>query len=310
MESSDFIAFKQSDLFLRLLAAERTITESRLNNAQINKLGAGGIGTEPVSGSASGMEGIGTESNATQEEEEWNGDPLANYTEDDEYDYNDNQFDVQQANDSFNNSNYSGNGNKKVSDAVIKAVEDALNQIMKNDDPVNVTDKSTLSNDSTFNISGGKSVSLTQSGNSNRNSRLIDTDTEKDLFGSNDESSTLFDDNADTATDSEKGSTRLFDDSSDEDDDSFHASESLASSVNNLTQSQELTLAAPNDLNLSEQIDNLNEDIEKLNKQLSILEPLERKAELTNNLSELKILSKSRVGLEREVQLKELQRQQ
>ncbi|GME81425.1 unnamed protein product [[Candida] boidinii] len=137
MESSDFIAFKQSDLFLRLLAAERTITESRLNNAQINKLGAGGIGTEPVSGSASGMEGIGTESNATQEEEEWNGDPLANYTEDDEYDYNDNQFDVQQANDSFNNSNYSGNGNKKVSDAVIKAVEDALNQIMKNDDPVN-----------------------------------------------------------------------------------------------------------------------------------------------------------------------------
>ncbi|GMF30081.1 unnamed protein product [[Candida] boidinii] len=61
MESSDFIAFKQSDLFLRLLAAERTITESRLNNAQINKLGAGGIGTEPVSGSASGMEGIGTE---------------------------------------------------------------------------------------------------------------------------------------------------------------------------------------------------------------------------------------------------------
>ncbi|OUM55861.1 hypothetical protein BVG19_g5471 [[Candida] boidinii] len=310
MESSDFIAFKQSDLFLRLLAAERTITESRLNNAQINKLGAGGIGTEPVSGSASGMEGIGTESNATQEEEEWNGDPLANYTEDDEYDYNDNQFDVQQANDSFNNSNYSGNGNKKVSDAVIKAFEDALNQIMKNDDPVNVTDKSTLSNDSTFNISGGKSVSLTQSGNSNRNSRLIDTDTEKDLFGSNDESSTLFDDNADTATDSEKGSTRLFDDSSDEDDDSFHASESLASSVNNLTQSQELTLAAPNDLNLSEQIDNLNEDIEKLNKQLSILEPLERKAELTNNLSELKILSKSRVGLEREVQLKELQRQQ
>lgn len=311
MENSDFIAFKQSDLYLRLLAAERTITESRLNNTQINKLGGGGgVGNGPVLGPASGVGGAGIASGTTQEEDEWNGDPLANYTEDDEYDYNDNQFDVQHANDSFNNSSNFGSGNKKVSDAVIKAVEDALNQIMKNDVPVDVSDKSTLSNESTINISDDKSVSLNQSGNSNRNSRLIDKDIEKDLFGSNDESSTLFDDNVYTTTDSEKGSTRLFDHSSDEDDDSFHASESLASSVNNLSQSQELTLAAPNDLNLSDQIDNLNEDIEKLNKQLSILEPLERKAELTNNLSELKILSKSRIGLEREVQLKELQRQQ
>ncbi|KAF6072003.1 PXA domain family protein [Candida albicans] len=47
-----------------------------------------------------------------------------------------------------------------------------------------------------------------------------------------------------------------------------------------------------------------------VNSEITILEPLLRKAELTNNLSELKVLQKSKIGLIREINIKELQKQQ
>lgn len=68
--------------------------------------------------------------------------------------------------------------------------------------------------------------------------------------------------------------------------------------------------AAPGDLGLTEAISTLNADIERLAAQESILESLTRKAELTNNAAELRILRKSKQSLQREIHRKEMQKQQ
>lgn len=68
--------------------------------------------------------------------------------------------------------------------------------------------------------------------------------------------------------------------------------------------------AAPGDLGLAEAIDALTADIERLVTQESIVDSLTGKAELTNNAAELRILKKSKASLQREIQRKELQRQQ
>ena len=72
----------------------------------------------------------------------------------------------------------------------------------------------------------------------------------------------------------------------------------------------EIHQAAPGDLGLAEAISALSMDIERLVAQESIVDTLTRKAELTNNGAELRILGKSRSSLQREIRRKELQRQQ
>ncbi|MCJ1308119.1 Intermediate filament protein [Agyrium rufum] len=72
----------------------------------------------------------------------------------------------------------------------------------------------------------------------------------------------------------------------------------------------EIHQAAPGDLGLAEAITALTIDIEKLVAQESVVDTLTRKAELTNNVAELRILGKSRSSLQREIRRKELQRQQ
>lgn len=72
----------------------------------------------------------------------------------------------------------------------------------------------------------------------------------------------------------------------------------------------EIHEAAPGDLGLAEAIDALTLDIEKLVTQESIVDSLTKKAELTNNAAELRILRKSKASLQREINRKELQRQQ
>lgn len=76
------------------------------------------------------------------------------------------------------------------------------------------------------------------------------------------------------------------------------------------TTHNELHLAAPGDLGLTEAIESLTRDIEKLYSQEAVLESMLQKAELTNNTGELRILKKSHASLEREIERKELQRQQ
>lgn len=68
--------------------------------------------------------------------------------------------------------------------------------------------------------------------------------------------------------------------------------------------------AAPGDLGLAEAITVLTNDIDKLEAQNAVIDSLLRKAELTNNTAELRILRKSKASLEREIRRKELQRQQ
>lgn len=68
--------------------------------------------------------------------------------------------------------------------------------------------------------------------------------------------------------------------------------------------------AAPGDLGLAEAITALTNDIDRLVAQEAVLESLTKKAELTNNSAELRILRKSKASLERELRRKELQRQQ
>lgn len=72
----------------------------------------------------------------------------------------------------------------------------------------------------------------------------------------------------------------------------------------------EIHEAAPGDLGLAEAISALTVDIERLVAQESIVDTLTRKAELTNNMAELRILGKSKSSLQREIHRKELQRQQ
>lgn len=73
---------------------------------------------------------------------------------------------------------------------------------------------------------------------------------------------------------------------------------------------EEIHEAAPGDLGLAEAISALTMDIERLVAQESVVDTLNRKAELTNNLAELRILGKSKSSLQREIRRKELQRQQ
>lgn len=78
----------------------------------------------------------------------------------------------------------------------------------------------------------------------------------------------------------------------------------------NSDEEDEIHEALPGDLGLAEAIIHLTYDIEKLQAQEVIVDSLTRKAELTNNTSELQILRKSKASLQREVRRKELQRQQ
>ncbi|KAH6610656.1 rgs G-protein [Trichoderma cornu-damae] len=72
----------------------------------------------------------------------------------------------------------------------------------------------------------------------------------------------------------------------------------------------EIHEAAPGDLGLAEAITALTNDIDRLAAQDAVIESLTKKAELTNNAAELRILKKSRTSLQREIRRKELQRQQ
>ena len=72
----------------------------------------------------------------------------------------------------------------------------------------------------------------------------------------------------------------------------------------------EIREAAPGDLGLAEVIHNLSVDIDRLESQRAVVDSLTAKAELINNAAELRILRKSEVSLNKEIQRMEMQRQQ
>lgn len=165
-------------------------------------------------------------------------------------------------------------GSTTISPIVIQAVEDAFTQIMKNNEAINKFEP---------------------------DKHVLETVLKRDLFGDI-EGSSLFDD---------------FSDESGTDADSI-ISNNLHTSLELIGPDMEsesdgqasLVLAAPGNLKLTEEITNLTDDISRLSEQQNILLPLMKKAELTNNLSELKILKNSKASLEREINIKELQKQQ
>lgn len=94
------------------------------------------------------------------------------------------------------------------------------------------------------------------------------------------------------------------------DEDKFSEDEREDSDALQHSAVEDIHEAAPGDLGLAEAIDSLNAEIERLTAQESILDSLTRKAELTNNAAELRILRKSKQSLQREVRRKEMQKQQ
>ncbi|GAA5852722.1 hypothetical protein JCM8547_002603 [Rhodosporidiobolus lusitaniae] len=68
-------------------------------------------------------------------------------------------------------------------------------------------------------------------------------------------------------------------------------------------------LPAPGDLHLASEVARLAESLSKLSSQLTVVDALIRKAELTGNASELKILSKSRESLKREIRTADFQKE-
>ncbi|KAI0463753.1 hypothetical protein LJB42_002758 [Komagataella kurtzmanii] len=187
-----------------------------------------------------------------EKQEDGFGDPLKNYEEDD----NDDER-IDSEDDSF------------VSENVLKAVEDALNEIVHDRNPLENSRASPfpphVQNDDTR--SGTRSPM--------KNSALFG------LLG-------------DKFFQEEEKKTEISD------------TESILSVVPDTN----LTMAAPKDLNLSEEITKLSNEIINLENQLDVLLPLLRKAEVTNNSNELRILRKSKEVLEREIQFKSLQKQQ
>lgn len=193
-----------------------------------------------------------------------------------------------------------------VSPTVVKAVEDAFSEIMKTspDKKFNKTQaKNNFRKNQLFN-----SPDIEQD---SANAMPLTIDLKKDLFG---DPSTLFEeDNANILG----RHSRLFDDESEDletDTDSSNTDvEVLAQNSDDFDlQASDLQvhLAAPGNLRLSEEISKLNGEIDKLIEQQHVLEPLLKKAELTNNVGELKILRKSKTSLDREIASKELQKQQ
>lgn len=192
----------------------------------------------------------------------------------------------------------------KVSPTVIKAVEQAFSKIMHNVDG-NKSDLSKGSNINTF--------LLAEESESQPYNPVLTIHLKRDLFG---ESSNLFNDDIFDYSNTNRNS-KLFDDDSDQsisDTDSVNFdSDTQIPEVGFLNSSRldlQIFLAAPGNLRLAEEISKLSEEIENLSEQQAILSPLLNKAELTNNISELKILRKSKAGLDREINAKELQKQQ
>ncbi|EKG19323.1 Regulator of G protein signaling [Macrophomina phaseolina MS6] len=94
------------------------------------------------------------------------------------------------------------------------------------------------------------------------------------------------------------------------DEEKFPEDEMEDADANEKDAEDEIHEAAPGDLGLAEAIDALTQDLDRLVNQESIVDSLTKKAELTNNAAELRILKKSKASLQREIHRKELQRQQ
>lgn len=251
MMKSDFVAFKTSPMWTKMIIEEAV----NRNKTTISKIEAISLHDFVSNDKLASL----IESGSVDDENY--GDPLEKYSE-------------REGNGNYVDVNVSG----KVSNKVIKAVEDALNEITT--------------------ASAFKSQ-LDYVNNEKKNSRLVSDDVAKDLFGSDDRDNDLFGSNSlPPLNDTEDDLVPSIDDAA-----------STASESTDQMESSDLQ-EVPDDLNLSEQIAKLNVEVERLEQQKSIINTLLQKAEIINNVPELKILKKSFISLEKELKLKVMQKEQ
>ncbi|OAA50968.1 Phox-associated domain protein [Beauveria brongniartii RCEF 3172] len=321
MKNQYFQAFKKSDLYYKCLASQETssITQSAPMALSASEMGtphqvngrSNGRTSKPKSlarlnliarrvGSSTDLASNGGESDAM--------DPLAATRRSLDEDasnpiYYDDEIEHDNMADSNPNLEQDDSQQHKPDTQAVQAVEKALNNIMENERPQTAADlrASLFTTDETI---GGSS-----SGG---------------LFGDDEDSSRgSIDVGRPTAGGGEKPSLSslglvsaasrigvFVDDDLFADEDKHLSDERDDVNDDDIDDEDEVHAAAPGDLGLAEAITVLTNDIDRLIAQEAILDSLTRKAELTNNTAELRILSKSKASLDREVRRKELQRQQ
>ncbi|KAG6007481.1 hypothetical protein E4U21_005949 [Claviceps maximensis] len=186
---------------------------------------------------------------------------------------------------------------------VVQAVEQALNSIMDDERPQTAEDLRA----SLFGDMGDTESSLLggNDGSSNRDS----LDSSRPVISVKDQEKPSLSSLGLVSPASRIGV--FVDDDLFEDEDRLRAEQDDAGvSSTEKDEEDEVHEAAPGDLGLAEAITALSNDIDRLTAQEAIIDSLTRKAELTNNTSELRILRKSKASLQREIRRKELQRQQ
>lgn len=233
-----------------------------------------------------------TESNISSSlmgmENSTSGDPLSTY--------------IDQEEDQYLDVNMTG----KVSDKVVQAVETALTQIMKDKDDLGIFDEPSVNEIVDADVTMVNDNSNTDSllFGSKRTSRLVSDDVAVDLFGTNRDKSIFGDDQQiDNSIFQEEEVKKVKEEDNDTD------FEELDRSMDDISVSGP-GVNMRKFISFTEHIDKLNDEVSKLNKQKDVIEALLKKAEIINNVPETKLLTRSKMSLEREITLKELKREQ